>query len=94
MSTREIFSLIWNIQQKKIINTKCYSGATHWSIRTRDLTSSERSSKEAKGAGPMRFWRRLVDDTLVVAVTSETDIVVGIYWVGTMTGKQDRTLGS
>lgn len=24
-------------------------------IRTRDLTSSERSSKDAKGAGPMRF---------------------------------------
>lgn len=27
-------------------------------IRTWDLTSSERSSNEAKGAGPMRFCRR------------------------------------
>lgn len=70
-------------------------GATRWSIRTRDLTSSERSSKEAKGAGPMRFWRRLLDDTLVVAVTPGTDMMGrGCYWVGGMsTGKQDTSRG-
>lgn len=60
----------------------CILGATRWSIRTRDLTSSERSSKEANGAGPMRFWRRLLDDTLVVAVTPGTDMVSGFYWIG------------
>lgn len=38
----------------------------------------------------MRFWRRLVDDTLVVAVTPGTDMVLGFYWFGTTTGRQDK----
>lgn len=50
-------------------------------IRTRALTSSERSSKDAKGAGPMRFC--LLDEAAWMAAADDEDDVIS----GT-TGKQ------
>lgn len=57
ISKKDILLTVWELTETIISGRGVVWRATLL-IRTRDLTSSERSSKEAKGAGPMRFWRR------------------------------------